>query len=254
MTSVDALPVIIIPCYNEEYRLDESGLLQLAESGLVRLLFIDDGSTDDTWAVLTRLGDGSGAINVIRLSQNCGKGEAVRRGFLESSKHAATIIGYYDADLATPPDELLRLVSIMQADERLAAVLGSRVAMLGSKIERTATRHYVGRVYATLASVALGAVIYDTQCGAKVFRVNPTFLEAISRPFSSAWGFDVELLIRLLRGNSSVPRISLDAFREVPLSSWRDVNGSKLRFVDGVSAFLHLFAIGIGRRRFDSNR
>ncbi|MDQ1419024.1 MAG: hypothetical protein QOJ52_986, partial [Acidimicrobiaceae bacterium] len=84
-------------------------------------------------------------------------------------------------------------------------MLGSRIARLGSTIERTARRHLLGRVFATAASVALGCQVYDTQCGAKVFRVTPALTVALQRPFRSAWAFDVELQSRLLTGGPSVP-------------------------------------------------
>ena len=61
------------------------------------------------------------------------------------------------------------------------------MARLGSSIERNALRHYLGRAYATLASMALGITVYDTQCGAKVFRVNDTFVAALAEPFRSSW-------------------------------------------------------------------
>lgn len=249
MTSAGDQPIIVVPCYNEEHRLDESGFLQLAASGHVRLLFVDDGSTDGTLTLLARLRDAAQDIDVIELSRNCGKSEAVRRGLLEAIHHGATVVGYFDADFATPAEELLRLIATMKSDEHLAVVFGARVATLGSTIERNYSRHYAGRVYATLASLALGVNVYDTQCGAKVFRAVPTFCEAIARPFRSTWAFDVELLDRLLRGNNSVPGIPIDAFLEVPLNAWRDVHGSKLRFKDCPAAIVDVLNIGINRRR-----
>ena len=91
-------------------------------------------------------------------------------------------------------------------------------------------RHYLGRAYATLASSALGITVYDTQCGAKVFRVNDALGAALAEPFRSAWAFDVELLHRLLHGSATAEAIAEDALVEVPLTTWRDVGGSKLRF------------------------
>ena len=83
-----------------------------------------------------------------------------------------TIVGYFDADLATPVAELERLLAVIGKDPQLEAVLASRVALLGHSIQRKPTRHYLGRLYATAASLALGVAVYDTQCGAKLFRVN----------------------------------------------------------------------------------
>jgi hypothetical protein len=107
--------------------------------------------------------------------------------------------------------------------------IGARVGMLGYNIERSAVRHYLGRVFATAASVILQARIYDTQCGAKLFRANAALSEALAVPFLSRWAFDVELLGRLLIGTPDVPGLPLDAIVEVPLPVWHDVQGSKLR-------------------------
>ena len=128
-------------------------------------------------------------------------------------------------------------------------MFGSRVAKLGSIIERTNLRHYVGRIYATAASWALGVQVYDTQCGLKFFRVTPTFVDAIAEPFTSRWAFDVELLDRLLTGTTKSPGVSVDAFLEVPLDSWRDVGGSHLRVTDGIAALSQVVAIGLHARK-----
>ena len=100
--------------------------------------------------------------------------------------------------------------------------------MLGYDIDRSAVRHYLGRVFATAASLILQARVYDTQCGAKLFRAGPALHGALATPFLSRWAFDVEFLGRLLIGSPAVPPLPLSAIVEVPLPVWHDVKGSKL--------------------------
>lgn len=236
--------MVVVPCFNEERRLDVRRLTVLAESGRVRLLFVNDGSTDGTLPVLTRLRDSSGGVEVLDLRQNVGKAEAVRRGLVHAIATGAPVVGYYDADLATPPDEFLRLVDVLQDKPEVEFVLAARVALLGRRIERKATRHYLGRVFASLASGILGIRVYDTQCGAKVFRVTPAVVESLSQPFRSTWVFDVELIGRLLRGSNLVEPVPQTAFEEVPLREWLDVSGSKLSIVDMGRALADLILVG----------
>ncbi|MEN3314297.1 MAG: hypothetical protein V7605_531 [Acidimicrobiaceae bacterium] len=236
------VPVVVVPCYNEQHRLDADRLLALAGTGRVELLFVDDGSTDGTAQVLAGLATIEG-IGVIELAVNVGKAEAVRRGLLRAIDGGAGVVGYYDADLSTPPDELLRLVDVLAARPDRAAVLASRVARLGSVIERSAVRHYLGRVFASAASAALGARVYDSQCGAKLFRVTPSLVAAVGEPFRSAWGFDVELLHRLLTGSGGTAPVAPDAFVEVPLGAWSAGPGSRVTAGAAVSAFASVLSI-----------
>lgn len=238
-----------MPCFNEEERIDESEFVRLAKHGEIRLLFVNDGSTDGTSGVLHRMAVDSAAIEILELPTNGGKGEAVRLGLLKLIAEGAPAVGYYDADMATPTDELLRLLSIMQRDPDLKVVLGSRVSLLGSAIRRTPMRHYLGRFYASLASLSVGTTIYDTQCGAKVFRNCPELSEALARPFRATWAFDVELLDRLLHGDDNVPSLSLHAFLEVPLLAWRDVPGSKLSVLNAGKAMADVIGIGVRHSR-----
>ncbi len=240
---------IVIPCYNEVARLDRSAFLDLAARSSVRLLFVDDGSDDTTAAVLADLAAAEDHISVLTLPENSGKAEAVRRGMVEAIAGGADLVGYYDADLATPPDELLRLVAVLAASPELTCVMGSRVALLGTAIERRAVRHYVGRVFASAASVALGITVYDTQCGAKVFRCGPALVAATARPFESGWAFDVELLDRLLTGSDTVAPVPVSGLLEVPLHSWRDVPGSQVRPAGAVRALVSVGRIGAARFR-----
>jgi hypothetical protein len=110
-------------------------------------------------------------------------------------------------------------------------VLGSRWRRLGSDITRSAVRHGLGRVFATAASLIVGLPVYDSQCGAKVFRAG--VVDALfGETFSTRWLFDVELLARLR--NHSGDAIT-DAAIEVPLGRWRDVGGSRLHFTQMAS-------------------
>jgi len=97
----------------------------------------------------------------------------------------ARLVGFLDADLATPAEEMLRLVSTLRSS-RAQAAFAARVALLGTTIERHATRHYLGRVFATAASLILDLRVYDTQCGAKAFHATPLLAAALEEPFQRA--------------------------------------------------------------------
>ncbi len=240
---------LVVPCYDEAARLDRAELLRLARGreGL-GVLFVDDGSTDGTAAALEELRRAEPSrIAVVRLPRNGGKAEAVRAGLRAAIADGAAIVGYADADLSTPVDELLRLVDAAAGSAR-DVLLGSRVRLLGRRIERRAHRHYLGRVFATLASLALGIPVYDTQCGAKLFRATPALAAALAAPFETRWIFDVELLARLRAGGPGAPGLGEDAFEEVPLRAWRDVGGSKLRPRAMLVAGLQLLALAVRMR------
>lgn len=205
-------------------------------------VFVDDGSTDGTGGLLDRLREPRpDRVTVLRLARNAGKGEAVRAGMREAIAAGAELVAYADADLSTPFEELARLVDRLRGDEALTAVLGSRFRRLGADIQRSELRHYAGRVYATLASRALGVGIYDTQCGAKAFRATPRLERALADPFEERWAFDVELLSRLTR--ASGPQ-SWSSIVEEPLLTWHAKEGSKLRPGQAVRAAGELLRIG----------
>ena len=245
---------VVVPCFNEEHRIVEDEFVSLARRSALKLLFVDDGSTDKTGAVLERMTIDTDAIEVLHLDANRGKAEAVRRGMLLAVRHGASVVGYFDADLATPTNELERLSQLMYERRHLAGAFGSRISCLGSTIDRSLNRHYMGRIYATVAALALGTPVYDTQCGAKLFRVTPSLVAALSQPFRSSWSFDVELIDRLLRGGPGVRPVPAGAFVEMPLETWRDVDGSKLRTTEALAAFTFLLRMAYRRSRGKGGR
>ncbi len=235
--------VLVVPCFNEELRFDTRQFVALAKSAEVHLLLVDDGSTDGTRRVLNETrARAPDRIEVLGLDQNGGKAEAVRQGVLRAFDFTPSAIGYIDADLATPVEEILRLVSERET-RNAAVVLGARVALLGHDIDRRALRHYAGRVFATAASAILHLPVYDTQCGAKIFRANESLRRAMSRRFVSRWAFDVELLGRLLTGSEGGEPVPREDFYEVPLQRWADIPGSKIRATHLVKVGFDLITI-----------
>lgn len=241
--------LIVVPCYNEEHRLREQEFLPLLARSELELLFVDDGSRDGTKAVLHAIAARGGPrVQVMELGQNRGKAEAVRRGMLAAFARGADIAGYMDADASTPAREILRLLAALE--ERAAdVVLGSRIRLLGSDVRRQRSRHYLGRLFATAASLVLDLPVYDTQCGAKLFRRSATLSAALGTPFGSRWVFDVELLGRLLVGYGGTLPVPAEKFLELPLSEWFDVAGSKLGPSDMLRSGLELLRIGTNLRR-----
>lgn len=242
--------ILTVPCYNEGARLDDNAFLALIScfAGL-DLLFVNDGSTDRTQERLDLLFVKAPArIGILQLDSNQGKAEAVRRGLLRALAEGAEAVGYVDADLATPENEVRRLVAILR-DSNAAVVMASRIMLLGHEIERPLVRHYLGRLFAIAGSAVLGQRIYDTQCGAKFFRRTPALEAALRKPFLSRWAFDVELLGRLLIGSPGAAPVSTTDIREEPLLAWRDVPGSKLRTWHMVGAACDLVRIAVDLRK-----
>jgi glycosyltransferase involved in cell wall biosynthesis len=237
--------IIVVPCYNEEQRLKEHEFLPLLQGA--DLLFVDDGSSDATPTLLDALQQHAG-VHVLRLPQNGGKAEAVRRGMLRALELGAEVVGYMDADASTPAREMLRLLAALN-ERDVDVLLGARVQLLGNDVRRLAWRHYLGRVFATAASMVLQLPVYDTQCGAKLFRNTTALRVSLREPFHSRWVFDVELIARLLAGNETVPGLSRERFVEIPLAEWGEVAGSKLGVPSMLRSGVELLAIGAQARR-----
>jgi dolichyl-phosphate beta-glucosyltransferase len=235
--------VLVVPCFNEEARLDREGFLEVARAPDFQLLFVDDGSSDGTVRVLEEIRAAAPQrIHVLRLEKNGGKGEAVRAGMLEALARGAEIVGFADADLATPPSELVRLRDELVASD-LSVLVGSRVMLMGTDIKRHFARHLVGRAFATAAATILAMPFYDTQCGAKYFRDTPALRAALDHPFLSRWVFDIELLGRIHIGTGTAPPVPMERFKEMTLRRWIAVADSKLTLKGMTRAMLDLARI-----------
>jgi len=245
---------VVVPCYNEETRFPAAEFLAFSrKNSRYHFLLVNDGSTDKTSSVLKELArENPDGFEVLDLERNSGKAEAVRQGMLKVMNSGKGFAAFWDADLATPLDTLPLFVSTFEERDGLDIMIGSRVKLMGRQIQRKPIRHYLGRIFATLASLTLGLGIYDTQCGAKMFRINPKNRDLFNEHFLSRWIFDVELFARYLMSNRTVPGFDPEkSMYEYSLLSWNDVHGSKVKAADFFYSLKDLILI---RSRYGSFR
>ncbi len=184
---------IVVPAYNESARIGATLDQMLAwldeHAPTARIVVVDDGSRDDTTAVVQRRAASEPRLQVERLPVNRGKGAAVRRGV--ELAHSDWVL-FSDADLSTPIGELLKL--------RQAILAGADVAIASrDRPDSDITRHQpayreaMGRTFNTLVRAMALPGFSDTQCGFKLFSA-----EAAKRCFGrmtiERFAFDVEVL------------------------------------------------------------
>lgn len=234
--------VIIIPCYNEADRLDTNKFIDyLSQNTHLHFIFVDDGSTDNTSKIINQLiSKYNPLVSLLTNETNKGKAESVRLGVIESYKMNPDYIGFLDADLAAPIEEIDNLLKIVKKDKTKEVVFASRIQIIGSEIKRNYFRHFIGRLFATCVSLLLKIRIYDTQCGAKMFS-RKICNDIFSEQFVSPWLFDVELFARLLNIYGMEKTIHMSC--EHPVSKWRDIDGSKVKLIFFLKAPFELFNI-----------
>ncbi|MEI7774947.1 MAG: dolichyl-phosphate beta-glucosyltransferase [Verrucomicrobiota bacterium] len=228
---------LLIPAFNEAERI--SGTLKRTAAFLRKenydweIIVIDDGSSDDTSAIVKTIAKSEGLtghLKVVRLPQNQGKGAAVKAGILVS-KHQFCLI--CDADLAVPIEDIQRLWPSVDLDAT-AIVIGSR-KLLGEEtvIKSRWYRKILGRVFNALIA-RLAPDIYDTQCGFKLIPSDRAKGLA-RRQVELGFAFDVEYLHLALRSGWPVHEVGVN---------WRHIDGSKVRIVrDSIRMFRSIIRI-----------
>jgi glycosyltransferase involved in cell wall biosynthesis len=222
-----ARTILVVPCFNEAARWKPEYWDEISESGKIELLFVNDGSSDATAQAIQLACDVMGS-QMVNLSTNVGKGEALRAGLTRAIEMAPGMVGYLDADGAFPAAEVIRLEHLA-ADMVLPdhsdydAVWSSRILLAGRDIRRRPSRHYIGRAVATAVAPIHRYGVYDTQSGFKIFRCDHRIGACVVSPLKTRWFPDIELLMRWEPNAGSPMRIW-----EEPVTGWHDVAGSKM--------------------------
>ena len=231
---------VIVPAYDEASRIErmlgEAVSYFRARGRSVEILVVDDGSQDDTSAVVRGVARSAPEVRLIRLAQNHGKGYAVRTGMVNAS--GARVL-FADADGATPMAEIERLDQAL--DQGADVAVGSRAFVhAGVQVKRKWYRHVMGRTFHGMVALLSVRGVRDTQCGFKLFRRDVAVdLFSVSR--IDGYGFDLEILYVAKRRGYRIA--------EIPVN-WNDQAGSKVRVLrDGLRMWLDLLAVRRDDRR-----
>ena len=220
---------VVVPCYNVSQRLDInywSDILKDLEELDIFFTFVDDGSKDNTLALLNELKIFNN-VEVLALKNNIGKANAIREGFTSalSKNEAFSTLGFIDCDSAFSKAEVvMTLISFADNFQEFDAIFLSRVNFSDSHIYRSEVRHIISRVIYTYIARGWDWAPYDTQCGFKLFKLTPSIQAALGEPFKTKWFFDIELVTRLATIEGKRLKI-----KEIPLSFWQEVSDSKIK-------------------------
>jgi glycosyltransferase involved in cell wall biosynthesis len=216
---------IVIPAYNESARIEHAldrVLSCVAEQGWdAEVLVVDDGSKDNTAAIVQRWMVQHPRLHLVQNQGNKGKGYSVRNGLLQA---AGDIVMFTDADLSAPMEEAQRLLDALADGTDVA--IGSRwMDRTRQTIHQPLYRQFFGRCFNWVTRAVMGLPFKDTQCGFKAFKRSAAQvifrLQTIER-----WGFDPEILF--------IARKLKYVIREVPVTWGHDERSRMSYLKDGI--------------------
>lgn len=238
---------VVVPCFNEALRWSDDYWTDILQVPDFRILFVDDGSSDATRARAEATVAGTSS-EVLRLSINAGKAEAVRTGMRHLlERDDVSVVGYLDADGAFNREDIEALMVAYRQKVTggdFEAAWSSRVALAGRDIARSGSRHYIGRLVATFVSLGYGQIPYDTQSGYKLFQPSEQLKTCLAEPFRTRWLFELELLARWQGMTGNQLRVW-----EEPLQYWHDVPGSKITGKESLRVIKELLSVKREQRR-----
>jgi glycosyltransferase involved in cell wall biosynthesis len=225
---------IILPAYNERARIAatlDKILAHAKQRGWnVEVIVVNDGSTDDTAAIICEYASKHGVLRLLENPGNRGKGFSVRNGMLHAK---GEVLLFSDADLSSPIEEADKLFAAIVTGADIA--IGSRWMDSRLQIRRQPLyRRLFGRIFNLALRVILGLQFKDTQCGFKAFTrrsAEAIFpLQKIER-----WGFDPELLYLARKFGFTI--------REIPVA-WSHREGTRIHPLrDGIRMFGELLRV-----------
>jgi putative flippase GtrA len=210
-----------------------------------RITIADNGSTDGTWEVATKLASDLGDVRAVRLEEK-GRGRALNAVWSGSD---AEVLAYMDVDLSTDLAALLPLVAPLLSGHSDLAI-GTRLAP-GAHVVRGARRELISRCYNAILHIALGARFSDAQCGFKAIRADRA-RELLPLVRDRAWFFDTELLVLAQRSGLRIHEVPVD-WTDDP-DSRVDIVSTAVADLKGVARLVRDFPAGHPAPRMTSFR
>ena len=221
---------IIIPAYNEEKRIKNTleeyvkYFKQKVKDKKIKdfeIIIVINNTKDKTPEICKKIQRKNKEIKILNFKQG-GKGFAVTEGFKDVLKRKNDLIGFVDADMATPPKAFYDLVKNIQNYD---GIIASRWVKGAIVKKQTLLRRFVSRGFNFLVRSTFLFKYKDTQCGAKLFKRH-VVKKLVPELKLTEWAFDVNLLYLCKRNNFQI--------KEFP-TIWEDKEESKISSVPKTS-------------------
>jgi glycosyltransferase involved in cell wall biosynthesis len=221
---------IILPVLNEAHVLERSvkALHGFLSDNLKqhdwRIVVADNGSTDGTFEIASRLGEQLGGIEASHIPE-AGRGRALTRAWLQSDAH---VLSYMDIDLSTDLDAFPKLVAAI-TEENYDLAVGSRLSS-GSETTRSLKREVLSRGFVLLINLLFGTRLADTQCGFKAVSSSAA-QRLLPMVKDTGWFWDTELLLLAAKGGWRVKSVPVrwvedqDTRVKIISTVWKDLKG-----------------------------
>lgn len=232
---------ILIPLYNEEKQILNT-LLEIARLPFpsyvngVEIIVIDDGSTDDSYSMVSQYAKDQSNVIILHQDKNRGKGAAIHRGIAKASGDVLVI---QDADMELLPEDICTMLDTM-VNLKVSFVNGSRYLAGVNRPLFSFWRYFVNQGFTLITSVLVNVKLTDIACGYKLF--TKQFIDQIPLK-EKRFGFETELMIKAIR------QAGYRQIAEVPVhySPRSEAEGKKIRNVDAFRILLTIFKYGLFR-------
>jgi len=229
---------IIIPAYNEEDRIRKTveEYVRYFKNQDYELLIIPNGCKDKTENIVKKLSEKNKRIKYKIIKEVVGKGGAIKEGFKIAK---GDLIGFVDADNSTSPEEFQNLLKNIKNFDCIIASRYIKKSIV--KPKQGIMRIISSRGFNLLVRILFGLNIYDTQCGAKLFK-KKAIKDVIKKLDITRWAFDIDLLYNLKKNKYKI--------KEYP-TVWEDKSGSKLKLHKAIpEMFLSLTRLRLINSKF----
>lgn len=226
---------VVVPAFNEANQIKKT-VFRLAsylskQPYAHEIIVVDDGSKDETYAVLQKLTKKYPALQIIHTTANHGKGHSVKSGVLTAK---GDFIFFTDADLSTPPTEIIKFVRIFESQKNDVLIGSRHVPGARIRVAQSCQRRLMGRIFNLCVKILTPLRFQDTQCGFKGFK-REAAVSIFSKVTEDGFNFDVESLLIARELNLKVG--------EIPIT-WLNHNQSKINAIkDSLSMFEGLFRL-----------
>ena len=229
---------IIIPAYNEEKRIEKTAedYIKYFKKYDYELIIIPNGCKDKTEDIVKKLSKKNKQIKYKIIKEAVGKGGAIKEGFRIAQ---GKLIGFVDADNSTKPREFEDLIKNIGKYDCIIASRYIKGAVV--KPKQKITRIIASRAFNLMVRILFGLRVYDTQCGAKLFK-KEVIKKILPKLDITKWAFDVDLLLQVKKQKYKI--------KEYP-TKWEDSLGSQLKIHKAIpEMFLSLTRLRLINSKF----